>query len=122
MQPCWHECPRCKKDWFHLVKIHEPLDEFFQPCPACAAQINSDGQQHDRGNGNGAALPTERETSLGSQGQPQPAPVGEAAGRADNPGEDRSPSLCHSGCAPPLARAPESGEPALPVVSERLVR
>jgi hypothetical protein len=34
-EPCWHQCPHCRKDWCHSVNSSAPPDSYFTPCGPC---------------------------------------------------------------------------------------
>lgn len=39
---CWHECPKCHREWRHVVNSLR-LDEYFQICPSCLTESYDDG-------------------------------------------------------------------------------
>ena len=43
---CWHECPRCHKEWCHEAQGIS-LDPYFRVCPACKTdRAYRDGPVH----------------------------------------------------------------------------
>ena len=32
---CWHQCPRCRGDWSHVVPDFRPLDRYSLVCQGC---------------------------------------------------------------------------------------
>jgi hypothetical protein len=41
-EPCWHQCPHCRKDWCHSVNSSAPPDSYFTPCASCQVALGLD--------------------------------------------------------------------------------